>query len=114
MILKSLKKNRKGISMMLGSATCVCLGQLFWKLQVQGGLGFLVAGFALYIVGALLMVVGYRYGKLSVLQPVLSVSYGLSVVLGFFVLGEALSWKKCLAILVIMFGVFLVAGGDEE
>jgi len=113
-MLESIKKNRKGISMMLGSAFCVCLGQLFWKMQAQYGWGFLVAGFALYVAGALLMVLGYRHGKLSVLQPVLSVSYGLSVLLGFFVLGEALSWKKCLAILVIMFGVFLVAGGDEE
>lgn len=113
-MIESLKKNKKGIAMMLGSASCVCLGQLFWKLQVEGGWGFLVAGFALYIVGALLMVLGYRHGKLSVLQPVLSLSYVLSVVLGFLVLGEQLSWQKCLAILVIMFGVFLVAGGDEE
>jgi undecaprenyl phosphate-alpha-L-ara4N flippase subunit ArnE len=113
-MLESLKKNRKGILMMLASALCVCLGQLFWKLSVEDGWLFLVAGFALYVAGALLMVVGYRFGKLSVLQPVLSINYGLSVVLGFFVLGEAVTLQKCIAIVVIVAGVFLVAAGDEE
>lgn len=113
-MLESLKKNRKGILMMLASALCVCVGQLFWKMSVDNGWVLLVAGFALYVVGALLMVVGYRFGKLSVLQPVLSVNYGLSVVLGFFVLGESLTIQKCIAIVVIVAGVFLVAAGDEE
>ena len=113
-MLESLKKNRKGILMMLASALCVCVGQLFWKMSVDNGGVLLVAGFALYVVGALLMVVGYRFGKLSVLQPVLSVNYGLSVVLGFFVLGESLTIQKCIAIVVIVAGVFLVAAGDEE
>jgi len=45
-MLESLKKNRKGILMMLASALCVCLGQLFWKLSVEDGWLFLVAGFA--------------------------------------------------------------------
>lgn len=113
-MLESLKKNRKGILMMLASALCVCLGQLFWKLSVEDGWIFLVTGFALYVVGALLMVVGYRFGKLSVLQPVLSINYGLSVVLGFLVLGETVTLQKCIAIVVIVAGVFLVAAGDEE
>ena len=113
-MIESLKKNGKGILMMLASALCVCLGQLFWKLSVDEGWLFLVAGFALYVVGALLMVVGYRFGKLSVLQPVLSVNYGFSVVLGFLVLGEAVTLQKCVAIVVIVTGVFLVAAGDEE
>ena len=113
-MLESLKKNRKGILMMLASALCVCVGQLFWKLSVDEGWLLLLAGFALYVIGALLMVVGYRFGKLSVLQPVLSVNYGLSVVLGFMVLGEAVTLQKCVAIIIIVAGVFLVAAGDEE
>lgn len=113
-MLESLKKNRKGILMMLASALCVCVGQLFWKLSVDEGWLLLLAGFALYVIGALLMVVGYRFGKLSVLQPVLSVNYGLSVVLGFMVLGEAVTLQKCVAIIVIVAGVFLVAAGDED
>ena len=113
-MIESLKKNGKGILMMLASALCVCLGQLFWKLSVDGDWLLLVAGFALYVVGALLMVAGFRFGKLSVLQPVLSVNYGLSVALGFFVLGEAVTLQKCVAIVVIVVGVFLVAAGDEE
>ena len=113
-MLESLKKNRKGILMLLASALCVCLGQLFWKLSVEDGWVLLMAGFALYVVGAILMVIGYRFGKLSVLQPVLSINYGLSVVLGFFVLGESVTLQKCVAIVVIIAGVFLVAAGDEE
>ena len=113
-MLESLKKNRKGILMLLASALCVCLGQLFWKLSVEDGWVLLMAGFALYVVGAILMVIGYRFGKLSVLQPVLSINYGLSVVLGFFVLGESVTLQKCVASGKINGGEVGVAAGDEE
>ena len=35
-MIRSLKKNGKGIAFMLASAICVCFGQLLWKLSVDG------------------------------------------------------------------------------
>ena len=70
-MIESLKKNKKGIILMLISSLCVCIGQLFWKLYASGSILFLILGFAFYGVGALIMIYAYKFGNLSVLQPML-------------------------------------------
>ena len=101
-------KNRLGlgIALMIGSALFTCFGQLGWKLSANGGaVVFLIAGFALYGCGALLMMIAMRFGELSVLHPMLSSGYILSIVLGFFVLGEDVSARKIVGIAVIIAGL---------
>lgn len=99
---------------MLVSSICVCLGQLLWKLSSTGGLLFLFLGFLLYGIGALIMIIAYRYGKLSVLQPMLSLNYVLSIILATCILNEKITLIKCVGVMVIIAGVVLIAGGDEE
>ncbi|MBP3609400.1 MAG: EamA/RhaT family transporter [Lachnospiraceae bacterium] len=113
-MLESLQKNKKGILLMIISSLCVCVGQLLWKLSSAYGIVVLLAGFAFYGIGALVMLVAYRYGKLSVLQPMLSLNYVLSIVLAGVVLKEEISLVKCVGVLIIIAGVILIAGGDEE
>ena len=108
----SFARNRLGILLMLVSALCVGFGQLLWKLGTDGRIGLIAAGFVLYGTGAIVMVVAYRYGSLSVLQPVLSASYVLGLVLGFFFLGELITPVRLLGVLAITGGVILIAGGD--
>jgi Predicted membrane protein len=110
---ESFLKNRKGIAMMLGAAVFACVGQLFWKLSGERGVVWLLTGFALYGIGALLMLVAYRFGSVSVLQPMLSTNYALSVILGILVLHEQISALKVIGIIIITIGVILIAGGDE-
>ena len=112
-MVDSILRNRKGILLMLLSSVCVCVGQLLWKLSATHGVPFLFVGFAFYGVGALMMIIAYRYGKLSILQPLLSMNYVLSILLGYFVLGEQVSLIKCFGVLVIISGVVLIAGGDK-
>lgn len=71
-------------------------------------------GFVFYGAGAFIMLVAYRFGKLSVLQPVLSMNYVLSIILGALVLKESVTMIKCIGVLLVMTGVILIAGGDEE
>ena len=71
-MIESIQKNKKGILLMLVSSICVCVGQLLWKLSAMQGLIFMLAGFAFYGAGALIMIIAYKFGKLSVLQPMLS------------------------------------------
>ena len=71
-MLESFQKNKKGILLMLVSSICVCVGQLLWKLSATQGIIVMLAGFCFYGVGALVMIIAYKYGKLSVLQPMLS------------------------------------------
>jgi len=125
-MMESFRKNKKGILLMLVAAVCACVGQLLWKMAAQfggvteiagieiEGLGYMLAGFCVYGVGAIVMVLAYRYGKLSVLQPMLSMGYVLSIFLAGAVLHESVTLIKCIGVLVIIAGVVMVAGGDEE
>ena len=99
---------------MICASLCVCVGQLFWKLSGTHGLLFLLMGFGLYGLGALVTLVAYRYGSLSVLQPVLSLNYVLTVLLAALVLKEEMSLLRMVGILFVMGGVLLICGGDEE
>ena len=112
-MMESFHRNKKGIIMMILSSLCACIGQLFWKLAATYGLPAMMTGFCLYGIGALIMLMAYRYGKLSVLQPVLSLNYVLSIILGAMVLHENVTLFKCIGILFIIVGVIFIAGGDE-
>ena len=112
-MIESIKKNKKGILLMLVSSICVCVGQLLWKLSATQGLIFMLAGFAFYGAGALIMIVAYKFGKLSVLQPMLSLNYVLSILLAVFVLHEAITLYKVIGVIIITCGVIMIAGGDE-
>lgn len=113
-MLKSIQMNKKGILLMLISSLCVCIGQLLWKLSAEMGIIVMLAGFFFYGIGALIMLLAYRFGKLSVLQPMLSLNYVLSIILAALVLKENITLVKCVGVIVIIFGVVLIAGGDEE
>lgn len=112
-MIESLKRNKVGIILMICSSICVCLGQLLWKLSVDGGFLFLIGGFFLYGIGAVAMIVAYKFGKVSILQPVLSLNYILSIILAATVLDEEITLIKCIGVLAIIVGVLLIAGGDE-
>ena len=110
-MLESFQKNKKGILLMLVSSICVCVGQLLWKLSATQGIIVMLAGFCFYGVG---MIIAYKYGKLSVLQPMLSLNYVLSIFLAAAVLKEQITLLKSIGVLIIIAGVILIAGGDEE
>lgn len=112
-MIESIRKNKKGILLMLVSSICVCIGQLLWKLSAMQGLVFMLVGFVFYGAGALIMIIAYKFGKLSVLQPMLSLNYVLSILLAAFVLREAITLYKVIGVIIITCGVITIAGGDE-
>ncbi len=85
---------------MLVSSVCACIGQLFWKLSAEQGILFLLCGFGFYGIGALVMLIAYRFGKLSILQPML-LSYGI--------LKERLTGKKIAGTCLILIGALFVS-----
>ncbi|WP_430866338.1 EamA family transporter [Clostridium neonatale] len=112
-MLDSFKKNKKGILLMILSSICVCIGQLLWKLSSTEGIIFLIIGFGFYGFGALIMIIAYKFGSLSILQPMLSLNYVLSIILAKSVLNESITLLKVVGILIIMLGVILIGGGDD-
>lgn len=113
-MLKSFYKNRKGIALMIASSIWACIGQLLWKISIEKDIRGLALGFLFYGIGALFMIIAYKFGKLSVLQPMLSLNYALSILLGLVILNEKITYQKNIGVLMIMFGVILIAGGDKE
>jgi len=103
----------RGIARMLTSALLTCVGQLLWKLAAGGSLWLLLGGFALYGVGALMMILALRCGELSVLHPMLGAGYALSLLFGSVFLQETLSAAKLTGVLVITAGLVLLAGSGE-
>ncbi|MDR5588254.1 EamA family transporter [Clostridium aquiflavi] len=112
-MLESLKKNRKGIALIILSSVFVCIGQLLWKISNTEGLMYILIGFLFYGIGAVFMIVAYRFGSLSVLQPMLSLNYIFTIILAKTVLNESLTLSKIISILIIIMGVILIGGGDD-
>ena len=113
-MIKSFRNNSKGILMMVASSAFVSFGQMFWKMFHTEGLWALILGLVLYACGALIMIVAYKYGKLSVLQPMLCLSYVFAIFIGIFILQETMTPFRLAGIIVVIFGVIMIAGGDQE
>ncbi len=111
--IASIRKNLKGISIMLVSALVTSLGVLFWKLSYTNGLKFLILGFAFYGIGAVLMIMAFRFGNLSVLHPFQSVSYLFAILFGLFILHEHINNIQFIGIIAIVAGVIMIGGGDN-
>lgn len=112
-MIESFKKNKYGILLMGIASICVCVGQLLWKLSVNEGLLLLILGFAFYGLGAIVMLMAYKFGSLSVLQPMLSLNYVLSIILAATILNEEITLMKVIGVLIIIVGVILIGGGDD-
>lgn len=113
MILESIKKNRTGIILMIISSLFVCIGQLFWKLSSEQGIIYMLIGFGLYGLGAIIMIIAYKFGSLSVLQPILSMNYIFTIFLAAIVLNEEITFSKIAGITIIIISVILIGGGDH-
>ena len=59
------------------------------------------------------MIVAYRFGELSVLQPILSLNYILSIFLAVIILKEEITILKVIGVFVIITGVIMIARGDD-
>lgn len=98
---------------MIISSVCACVGQLFWKLSTENGIILLIIGFMIYGIGALIMLVSYKFGSLSVLQPMLSLNYVLSIFLAAIVLKEPITVVRVIGVTIIIAGAILIGGGDD-
>lgn len=108
----ALNESKKGIILIISASLLTSAGQLFWKLSRGEDIVLVLIGFMFYGMGAITMIVAFKYGSLSVLHPMLSLSYIFAVVLGYYVLEEPISIKQLTAIFVIITGVVLIGGGD--
>lgn len=112
-MLLSIKKNLPGIFLMILCNFFLSVGQLLWKLIPTYGYLMLFVGFAAYGIGALFMLFAYRFGELSVLQPMNCFSYVFMILFAGTILHEFITVKQYLGIALIMMGVVLIGGSKR-
>ncbi|QTN00823.1 EamA/RhaT family transporter [Sediminibacillus dalangtanensis] len=112
-LLNSLNENKSGIAIMIAASACTALGQLCWKLSAGEINLFLIGGLSLYFLGAVGMVIAFRFGSLSVLHPLLSLGYVFALFLGSMFLEEIITSKNYIGTALIIIGAVLIGGGDD-
>lgn len=98
-------------------------GQLFYKLAAKSlvftPIGivtnyYLWIGGIIYLVGAGLFIIALRGGDLSVLYPVVALSFIWVIIISGLVLGEEISKIKILGIVFIIGGIWLIGYGSDR
>lgn len=74
----------------------------------------LIAGYSLYGVFTLMMVMALREGELSLIYPIISLSYVWVTVLSYFIFHDRINPLKLAGILSIMLGVALLGRGGRR
>jgi drug/metabolite transporter (DMT)-like permease len=97
----------------VGSATVQTdsLFGIFWSMAANLPL---VAGLSLYGLSTVLFIYALRNEQLSLLYPLISLTYIWVTIVSVVILGESLSWWKVSGVLVIVSGVALLGMGDES
>lgn len=112
-LFSSLNRNKKGILLILFSAGTLATGQLVWKISGYDPIP-LITGFFMYGIGAIMMIIAYRYGSLTVLHPFMATSYFFAFIFGSLFLSEIITLSKIIGLCLILIGVFLIGGGDDK
>jgi len=74
----------------------------------------LIGGLVLYGLGAAMMILALRHGELSVLYPLISLSYVWVAILSVVIFGENMNPYKIGGICVIMAGVGVMGAGSQK
>lgn len=74
----------------------------------------LITGYALYGVNTLMLVLALREGELSMLYPIIALTYVWVTLLSYFVLHEPVSFFKNVGITIIVIGVAVLGRGDRK
>ena len=97
--------------------------QIFWKFGVEK-LEFnllsiitnveILTGIALYVVGGILLIISLRGGEVSVLYPIIAMSYIWVSILSVYFLNEVMNLFKWLGVAAIIVGIVMIGLGSRE
>lgn len=113
-----MKRDLRGISSehILGvlfvfiAALIVSFAQVLFKI---GSMPVVFLGLLMYAVSGLFFVNALRFGELSILYPLLSLSFVFIAIISHFYFGESISALKMLGIGVIFCGIVILTGGEK-
>ncbi len=67
-----------------------------------------IAGYSLYGINTILLVLALRHAELSILYPIIALTYVWVSLLSIFVLHEHMNWDRAVGIALIVFGVAVI------
>ena len=74
----------------------------------------LIGGFAIYAVSAAILIVALKYGELSVLYPIIALSFVWVNIISFELLGESMNTFKWAGVSIIIIGVSCIGYGSKD
>ena len=111
------------IAMMFFCTILVSLAQVFYK-KGSATLSFdfmsiitnynILIGLVLYGIGAVIMIMAFKHGEVTVLYPIITLSYIWVSLLSVYFFGEVMNVYKWIGVLVIAFGIYFIALGGSE
>ncbi|MFC2695410.1 MAG: EamA family transporter [Lactobacillus sp.] len=115
------KNNMKAaVLLVIIAATMSSASQLLWKIGADAkssGLAILLylLGFVLAGLGLVFLTGSYRFGPVSIMQPMMSLGYVWSIIFGAIFLAEAITTPKIIGTILIIVGSVLLGyeGGRE-
>ena len=75
---------------------------------------YLIAGFIIYAIGGTLMIISFRGGEVSVLYPIIAMSYIWVSLLSVKFLGEVMNKFKWIGVAGIIIGIVLIGFGSKD
>ena len=75
---------------------------------------YLLGGILLYIVGGALLIISFRGGEVSVLYPIIAMSYIWVSLLSVKFLGEKMNTFKWLGVIAIIMGIVSIGFGSKD
>ncbi|MBU0470639.1 MAG: hypothetical protein KKA62_04795 [Nanoarchaeota archaeon] len=120
----NLNNNQKGVLFMVLCSLCTSAGQIFWKaastkIDFFNPLSFLnfnfLLGGAVYALGMGLMLMAFKKGDLSLLYPIVAMSYvWVSIASPLFFPSDSMNSYKWVGVIVILFSVSLLGFGSSR
>lgn len=114
---------RRAIMLMVFCTLFTSTGQILWKMGVSKidlanfltvfNLPFLL-GFVSYGLGAILMLIAFKNGELSILYPIVATSYVWVTLLSPFFFAEIISPLKWVGIAIIVLSVSILGFGSTK
>jgi drug/metabolite transporter (DMT)-like permease len=121
----TVRQKRRSLLLVIAFTVLAAAAQVLFKLgtnllnrnfSVAGALTDfpLLGGLVLYGLGAAMMVVALRHGELSLLYPLISLSYVWVAILSVLIFRETMNPYKIAGICVIMAGVAVMGSGARK
>jgi drug/metabolite transporter (DMT)-like permease len=119
------QQKRRSVFLIILFTFLAATAQVLWKYAIIG-LGEhptplaiatniqLIAGLAVYGIGAVIMIIALQHGELSVLYPLISLNYVWVAIVAVLLFNESMNPAKIAGIVVIMAGVGILGKGAHE